>query len=160
MCVEYVVSFWDLTSLHTCKRRELPGWLATVPCCFLSPLPSIGFLVPLPPSSNPSIHCCSLALCGESAVTVCPSSCGPSCLSQMGPSPPHPPWATVPIRGHQNLKQLQTGPEAWKSHWGKTICRGREKVGEKNKIKNKQKKITVQLSMRHVADRECCVCRF
>lgn len=126
-CAEYPASFWDPTPLRTCKAQELPGWLATVSCRFLSPLPSIAFLVPLPPSSNPSIHCCSRALRGESAVTVCPSSCGPSCLSQMGPSPPHPPWATVSIRGHQNLKRLQTGPEAWKSHWAKTICRGRWK---------------------------------
>lgn len=117
----HVVFFWDPTSLHTCKTRERLRRLETVSCCFLSPLPSIAFLVLLPPSSNPSIQCCRPALCGESAVTVCPSSCGPSCLSQMGPSLPHPLWATVPIRGHQNLKRLKPAPEAWKSHGGKTI---------------------------------------
>lgn len=52
--------------------------------CFFPPLP------PLTSSSHLSILLCSLALCGESAVTVCPSSCGPSCLGQMGSSPPQP----------------------------------------------------------------------
>lgn len=55
MRAEYVVYFWDPTSLHTCKMRELLGWLATVSCCFLSPLPSFAFLVPLPPLQQ-SIH--------------------------------------------------------------------------------------------------------
>lgn len=69
-----------------------------------------------PPSSHPSIHLCSLALCGESAVTVCPSSCGPSCLGQMGSSPPHPPSSMMSMRGPLNLKPRTTGPEAYYSH--------------------------------------------
>lgn len=54
-CAEYPASFWDPTPLRTCKAQELPGWLATVSCRFLSPLPSIAFLVPLPPLQQ-SIH--------------------------------------------------------------------------------------------------------
>lgn len=69
-------------------------------------------LLSSPPSSHPSIHLCSLALCGESAVTVCPSSCGPSCLGQMGSSPPHPPSSMMSMRGPLNLKPRNTGPEA------------------------------------------------
>lgn len=67
----------------------------------------------MPPHSNPSIHFCSLALCGESAVTVCPSSCGPSCLSQMGPSPPHPPWAMMSIRGRGGSEPEMTADWPW-----------------------------------------------
>lgn len=50
----------------------------------LSPLLIFSLSLPSFPSSHPSIHLCGRRLCGESAVTVCPSSCGPSCLGQMG----------------------------------------------------------------------------
>lgn len=92
------VFFQELKSLHTCRMRMLLVGRQLFSRSFPSPLLSCC-LLHAPPPSNPSIHSCSLALCGESAVTVCPSSCGPSCLSQMGPSPPHPPWAMMSIRG-------------------------------------------------------------
>lgn len=104
--------------LQKCKIRTLlVGWQAF-------PIALSHLYFPLPsccPSSNPSIHLCSLALCGESAVTVCPSSCGPSCLGQMGSSPPHPPSSMMSIRGPLNLKPRTTGPEVYNSHWAKTI---------------------------------------
>lgn len=104
--------------LQKCKiRMLLVGWQAF-------PIALSHLYFPLPsccPSSNPSIHLCSLALCGESAVTVCPSSCGPSCLGQMGSSPPHPPSSMMSIRGPLNLKPRTTGPEVYNSHWAKTI---------------------------------------
>lgn len=77
-------------------------------------------LLLVPPAIHPSIAAAE-ALCGESAVTVCPSSCGPSCLGQMGSSPSHPPSSMMSVRGPLNLKPLTTGPKAYNSRWAKTI---------------------------------------
>lgn len=129
------VFFWELKSLHTCKMRMLlVGW-QQFSHCFPSPLLSCGLLYA--PPSNPSIHFCSLALCGESAVTVCPSSCGPSCLSQMGPSPPRPPWAMMSIRG---------GLWTW-SDCRLALKRGNLTEQKQYGEKKKEKMFTVQLSM-------------
>lgn len=120
ICKEQIKKvFSTSTLLQKCKIRALLIGLQAFPMAH-SLAHALHCFIP-PSSSHPSIHLCSLALCGESAVTVCPSSCGPSCLGQMGSSPPHPPSSMMSMRGPLNLKPRTTGPEAYYSHWAKTI---------------------------------------
>lgn len=103
------------------QNNSAAGRLASFSHLSLSPLLIFSPLLPSSPSSHPSILLCSLALRGESAVTVCPSSCGPSCLGQMGSSLPHPPASMMSMWGPPNLKPRTTGPEAYYSRWATTI---------------------------------------
>ena len=82
------------------QNKSAAGWLACFsPTLSVSPLLISSPLVPSSPSSHPSIHSCSPALCGESAVTVCPSSCGPAVWAKMGSSPPQLPSSMMSVRG-------------------------------------------------------------
>lgn len=109
--------------LQKCKVRVVLVGRQAFPIAF-SHLALLS--LPSSPSSHLSIAVCSLALCGESAVTVCPSSCGPSCLGQMGSSPPHRPSSMMSMRGPLNPKPRMTGPEAHNSHRTKTIWGGKK----------------------------------
>ncbi len=91
------------------QKKSAAGRMASFPRLSLAHL--YFPWLPSSPSTHPSIHPCSLALCGESAVTVCPSSCGPSCLGQMGSSPPHPPSRMMSMRGPRTWSHGQLAPK-------------------------------------------------
>lgn len=103
-------------SVAEMQNKSTAGWLARFSHLSLSytstylPVLSIAPFLPLQPSIHPSIHCCSLALCGESAVTVCPSSCVPSCLGQMDSSSLYPPSSMMSMRAPLTWSHGQLAP--------------------------------------------------